>query len=248
MKGIKLIFGDCIEKMKNIPNESVDLILCDLPYGTTNNKWDIVINFEDLWNQYNRIIKKNGAIILFGNQPFTTDLINSNRKFFRYQLIWIKNKFSDFLNANRKPLKINEDINIFYKKQPTYNPQFSFSEPYERYNKQESVDKQTNYGKYKCNVTKNKDGRRMPTTALFFDKVIRTVHPTQKPVKLLEYLIKTYSNEGETVLDNCMGSGSTGVACVNTNRKFIGIELDKNYFTISIKRINEAVKISKNNL
>lgn len=233
---VKLINGDCIIEMNNIPDKSIDMILCDLPYGMTKNKWDIVIPFDKLWEQYNRVIKDNGAIILFGNNPFTAELILSNKKYFRYTLVWEKNKFSDFLNSKRKPMKIHEDIVIFYKKQPTYNPQLVVGEPYTRWNTQSSVDKQTNYGKIKENVVKN-DGTRLPTTVLKFNRKERPIHPTEKPVELLEWLIKTYTNEGDTILDNCMGSGSTGVACKNTNRNFIGIELNEEYFNIAKERI-----------
>lgn len=239
MKDFKLWQGDCLELMKQIPDGSVDMILCDLPYGTTQNSWDVVISFEELWEQYNRVIKDNGCIALFGNQPFTSHLVLSNEKNFRYSLVWVKNKFSDFLNAKRKPMKVNEDICIFYKKQPTYNPQYTYSSPYKRWNTQDAVDKQTNYGSHKSNVAES-DGKRLPLTVLNFNRVERPLHPTQKPVELLEWLIKTYTNEGETVLDNCMGSGSTGVACVNTNRKFIGIELEPRYFAIAKDRIESV--------
>ena len=233
-----LIKGDCLDVMQNIENESIDLILCDLPYGITKNKWDVVIPFEKLWEQYNRIIKKNGAVILFGSQPFTTMLISSNMKYFRYCLVWEKNKFSDFLNAKRKPMKTNEDICIFYKKQPTYNIQYWYSTPYTRWNTQKAVDKQTNYGEHKKNVCKS-DGKRLPTTVLKFNRVERPIHPTQKPVDLLEWLIKSYTNEGDIVLDNCMGIGSTGIAAEKNNRNFIGIELDETYY-------NKALEFIKN--
>ena len=234
---VYLVNGDCLEVMLNIENESIDLILCDLPYGITKNKWDVVISFEKLWEQYNRIIKKNGAIILFGSQPFTTMLISSNMKYFRYSLVWEKNKFSDFLNAKRKPMKTNEDICIFYKKQPTYNIQYWYSTPYERWNTQKAVDKQSNYGSHKENVAKS-EGERLPTTVLKFNRVERPSHPTQKPTDLLEWLIKSYTNEGETVLDNCMGVGSTGIACKNLKRSFIGIELNDIYFDIANELIH----------
>ena len=237
---IVLFKGDCLEVMKNIADDSVDFILCDLPYGVTRNKWDIIIPFEELWKQYNRVIKKNGAIVLFGSQPFTTLLISSNMKFFRYCLVWEKNKFSDFLNANRKPMKTNEDLCVFYKRLPTYNPQYWYSTPYERWNTQKAVDKQTNYGKHKKNKAKS-DGRRLPTTVLKFNRVERPKHPTQKPVDLLEWLIKSYSNEGDIVLDNCMGIGSTGKAAKNTKRKFIGIEKDETYYNNAVKFINDEL-------
>lgn len=233
-----LVKGDCLEVMLNIEPKSIDLILCDLPYGVTKNKWDVIISFEKLWEQYNRIIKDNGAIVLFGSQPFTTMLISSNMKYFRYCLVWEKNKFSDFLNAKRKPMKTNEDICIFYKKQPTYNIQYWYSTPYHRWNSQKAVDKQTNYGSHKSNVVES-DGKRLPTTVLKFDCVERPSHPTQKPVDLLEWLIKSYTNEGETVLDNCMGVGSTGVASKKNNRNFIGIELNETYYNQAVEFIQK---------
>jgi site-specific DNA-methyltransferase (adenine-specific) len=236
---VYLVNGDCLDVMLNIESGSIDLILCDLPYGITKNKWDIVIPFDKLWEQYNRIIKKNGAIILFGSQPFTTMLISSNIKYFRYSLVWEKNKFSDFLNAKRKPMKTNEDICIFYKKQPTYNIQYWYSTPYERWNTQKAVDKQSNYGSHKENVAKS-DGERLPTTVLKFNRVERPSHPTQKPTDLLEWLIKSYTNEGDTVLDNCMGVGSTGIAAKKTNRNFIGIELDEIYYNKAVAFISSS--------
>jgi site-specific DNA-methyltransferase (adenine-specific) len=235
---INLINGDCLIEMKNIETKSLDLILCDLPYGMTKNSWDAVIPFEKLWVEYNRIIKDNGAIILFGSQPFTSIMITSNLSMFRYSLVWEKNKFSDFLNAKRKPMKTNEDIAIFYKKQPKYNPQYWYSTPYTRWNTQTAVDKQTNYGSHKENFVESVDGKRLPTTVLKFNRVERPKHPTQKPVDLLEWLIKTYTNEGDVVLDNCMGVGSTGIACKNLKRSFIGIELEKKYYETAVELIN----------
>jgi site-specific DNA-methyltransferase (adenine-specific) len=223
--------------MKKIKDKSINMILCDLPYGMTKNKWDIIIPFDKLWLEYNRIIKDNGAIILFGSQPFTSLMITSNLKDFRYCLVWEKNKFSDFLNAKRKPMKTNEDIAIFYKKLPTYNPQYVYSTPYTRWNTQSAVDKQSNYGNHKENISKSLDGKRLPTTVLKFNRIERPLHPTQKPVDLLEWLVKTYTNANDTVLDNCMGVGSTGIACKNLKRNFIGIELNKQYFDIAIKQL-----------
>jgi site-specific DNA-methyltransferase (adenine-specific) len=232
---IKLKNGDCFELMKDIPNKSIDMILCDLPYGTTRNKWDSVIPFEPLWEQYNRIIKDNGAVALFSQMPFTADLVASNYKYFRYEWIWEKSSASGHLNANRMPMKKHENILIFYKKLPTYNPQFTKGKAYVSTCSSHS----SNYGKQKDNITTINDGKRYPVDIIKFSKDIG-LHPTQKPVALLEYIIKTYTNEGETVLDNCMGSGSTGVACVNTGRQFIGIELDIGYFEIAKNRIAEA--------
>jgi site-specific DNA-methyltransferase (adenine-specific) len=226
----QLILGDCLVEMKNIPSKSIDLIVTDLPYGLTKNDWDIIIPFDILWEQYNRIIKDNGAIVLFGNQPFTSFLIQSNPSMFRYSMVWYKNKFSDFLNANKKPMKIHEDIVVFYKEQPTYNIQYNYSTPYVRWNKQESINKQTNYNNYKETITTNESGKRLPTTVLQFNRVERPIHPTQKPVDLLEWIIKTYSNPNDIVLDSCMGVGSTGIACMNTERKFIGIEINELFY------------------
>jgi len=231
-----IIKGDCLAEMKNIQEKSIDMILCDLPYGMTKNSWDIVIPFDKLWIEYNRIIKDNGAIVLFGSQPFTSLMITSNLNMFRYCLVWEKNKFSDFLNSKRKPMKTNEDIAVFYKKQPVYNPQYWYSTPYTRWNTQTAVDKQSNYGTHKENYVES-DGKRLPTTVLKFNRVERPLHPTQKPTDLLEWLIKTYTNENDIVLDNCMGVGSTGVACKNINRKFIGIELEDKYYEIAKKNI-----------
>ena len=237
---IDLRHGDCLEIMKNIPDGSVDMIICDLPYGTTACKWDSIIPFEELWKGYCRIIKDDGAIILFGSEPFTSILICSQISLFRYDLIWDKQKGCDFLNANRKPLKSHENILVFYKKSPTYNKQYWYSTPYKKINgnkKQSSV-----YHDSHDVDTESTDGKRNPLSILSFPRDGNRVHPTQKPVALLEYLIKTYTNEGETVLDNCMGSGSTGVACVNTNRRFIGIELDDKYFEIAKQRIDAAIR------
>lgn len=237
---ITLYNNDCLIQMQSIEDKSIDMVLCDLPYGMTKNKWDSVIPFEKLWKEYHRIIKENGAIVLFGSQPFTSLLVTSNLKYFRYSLVWEKNKFSDFLNAKRKPMKVNEDILIFYKKQPTYNPQYWFSTPYTRWNTQQAVDKQTNYGSHKENIAESKDGKRLPTTVLKFNRVERPEHPTQKPVDLLEWLIKTYSNENETILDNCMGVGSTGTACKNLKRNFIGIEIEKKYYDIALDKLTKS--------
>lgn len=232
---INLYKGDCLELMKNIPDKSVDMVLCDLPYGTTQNKWDNCIDLSKLFLEYERIVKSGGVIALFSQQPFTSDLIQANRKHFRYEWIWQKSQGTGHLNANRMPLKIHESILIFYDRLPTYNPQFTEGKPYKTTYSTHS----SNYGKQKDNITTINEGKRYPTDILKFI-CEHGVHPTQKPVPLLEYMIKTYTNEGETVLDNCMGSGSTGVACVNTGRDFIGIELDENYFHIAEKRISDA--------
>ena len=236
VSGSTFVNADCFDVFPFIEDKSIDAIICDLPYGMTKNNWDSVLPIDKLWKEYNRIIKDNGAIILFGNQPFSSTLIVSNLKMFRYSLVWEKNKFSDFLNAKRKPMKTNEDILIFYKKQPTYNIQYWYGEPYKRWNTQEAVDKQTNYGNHKLNVSESKDGKRLPTTVLKFNRVERPSHPTEKPVELLEWLIKSYTNEGDMVLDNTMGSGTCGLASIKNNRKFIGIEKEKQYYDVAVRR------------
>lgn len=240
MKNIDLMQGDCLELMKDIPDKSVDMILCDLPYGTTACKWDSVIPFEPLWEQYKRIVKDNGAICLFGSEPFATELRHSNLKMYRYDWIWEKEQGANFMLCKYQPYKVHEIISVFSKNRHTYNPQMVKGKPYIS-GKGTSGDITRNVRKIQ---TKN-SGTRYPRSIQRFntDKGKGSLHPTQKPVALLEYLIKTYTNEGETVLDNCMGSGSTGVACINTNRKFIGIELDKQYFNIAQQRINDALSV-----
>lgn len=239
---IDLRKGDCLELMKNIPDGSVDMILCDLPYGTTDCKWDNVIPFEPLWEQYKRVINPNGAVVLFGSGMFTALLMCSNKKMWKYNLIWEKTTPTGFLNAKIMPLRTHEDICVFCVGKTKYNPQKTaghkrkVSTAEHKRNCKETED----YGKH--GLTTYDSTERYPRSVLKFktDKQKCALHPTQKPVALLEYLIRTYTNEGETVLDNCMGSGSTGVACVKTGRKFIGIELDEKYFDIAKNRIEEA--------
>lgn len=325
MDNINLYNGDCLEVMKSIPDKSVDMILCDLPYGTTDNPWDSVIPFEPLWEQYKRVLIDSGVVVLFGSQPFTTSIINSNLEMFRYEWIWEKESGTGFLNAKKAPLKNHENICVFYldkaevtgrskkfnelrnyfeeeKKKSglsnkdiqallgnqmyrhyfsagtqfsiptrknyeklqstgffktpydeikakwdklsqdcrfTYNPQFSEGKPYVSNGSGNS----SNWGNIKPKEYKSiNTGYRYPKSILKFNRDKEKLHPTQKPVALLEYLIKTYTNENELVLDNCMGSGSTGIACINTNRKFIGIELDNNYFNIAKDRINKRIQ------
>ena len=240
LKDIELWHGDCLELMKDISDKTVDMILCDLPYGTTRNKWDSIIPFEFLWDEYKRVIKDNGAICLFGQGAFTANLIMSNIPMYRYDLIWEKTKAGGFLNAKRMPLQAHENISIFYKKLPTYNPQMEQGEPYIR--KAVTNGDGNNYGKFnRVGQVHINNGERFPRSVIkISNDNHKSLHPTQKPVALLEYLIKTYTNEGETVLDNCMGSGSTGVACKKLNRKFIGIELDENYFNIAKERIEKS--------
>lgn len=238
--------GDCLELMKDIPGKSIDMILCDLPYGTTACKWDNVIPFAPLWEQYKRVIKQNGAIVLFSVQPFTTKLIYSNLKNYKYNWYWKKNNVTCFALAKHQPMRCVEDICVFYEKQPTYNPQglVKLDKPKTKHrnSRDDSV-----YGAGNLTKDYTQTYTNYPRHILeYANEAISSknrLHPTQKPVALLEYLIKTYTNEGETVLDNCMGSGSTGVACANTNRGFIGIELDNNYFKIAKERIAQAQKV-----
>lgn len=246
-KMIKLLHGDCLELMKDIPDKSIDMILCDLPYGTTSCKWDIIIPFDELWKEYERIISDIGAVVLFGTEPFSSKLRLSNMSLYKYDWKWIKSKVGNFLNCKNSPLKKYEDIIIFSKgtiangspKLMKYNPQGLIE-----------VNKKRNNGNRNKNATiGNRPSRQGEYKQKFTNYPINILefanedglHPTQKPVALLEYLIKTYTNEGETVLDNCMGSGSTGVACMNTNRNFIGIELDEKYFEIAKERINNII-------
>ena len=236
---IELYNGDCLELMKNIPDKSIDMILCDLPYGTTRNKWDSIIPLDKLWVRYNRIIKDNGAIVLFAQTPFDKVLGTSNLRLLRYEWIWEKEQGTGFLNAKKMPMKKHENILVFYKKLPTYNPQMREGKPYKNTRSDKNL-RCSNYGSAKECFVKVEHIGRYPISILNFERDKEKLHTTQKPVALLEYLIKTYTNENETVLDNCMGSGSTGIACINTNRNFIGIELDNNYFNIAKERIYKA--------
>ena len=247
-KNYELFQGNCLELMNSISDKSIDMILCDLPYGTTKCKWDIVIPFDRLWEQYNRIIKDKGAILLFGSEPFSSKLRISNLRMYKYDWIWKKTKAQGFLNSKKMPLKDYENICVFYKRLPVYNPQGIIYGNFQndrksKYNKGEDI-----YGKEKEFGISHMSN--FPKQIIEFSNPSGKgqLHPTQKPVELLEYLVKTYTDENDTVLDNCMGSGSTGVACVNTNRKFIGIELDNTYFEIAKERINKAVENTKSNL
>lgn len=236
----KIHHGDCLELMKDIPDKSIDMILCDLPYGTTACKWDTIIPLDKLWEQYERIIKEDGAIVLTASQPFTTTLINSNIKLFRYCWYWNKTYSVGFMNANKMPLRNVEEVVVFYKKLPTYNPQGLIEinkKQYRRKDKETTVynDMGLREGEYTQKYT------NYPTQVLSYGKEGKTVHPTQKPVALFEYLIKTYTNEGEVVLDNCIGSGTTAIAAINTGRFFIGIEKEKEYVDIANKRIEEVL-------
>lgn len=241
----KIYNEDCLKGMNRIPDKSIDMILCDLPYGTTSCKWDSIIPFEPLWEQYKRIIKDNGAIVLFAAQPFTTMLIHSNIKQYRYNWYWKKNNITGSTFAKVQPMRCIEDICVFYKQKPTYNPQglIKLDKPIVNYTKDhpshtyewrggpsKSIQEYTNYPNhllcFSGVATSRKSGR---------------LHPTQKPVPLLEYLVKTYTNEGEIVLDNCIGSGSTALACINTNRQYIGFETDINHYNTALSRVKQAI-------
>lgn len=243
IENITLWNGDCLELMNNIPDKSVNMILCDLPYGTTQCSWDNIIPFEPLWEQYNRVIKGNGVICLFGSEPFSSSLRLSNLKAYKYDWIWEKSKATGFLNAKKQPLRAYENICIFYKKQSTYNPQMVQGKVYNKGIRKKQTTNDV-YGNFLQTKVESKDGLRYPRNVLYYKTAEtegQTYHKTQKPIALLEYLIRTYTDEGDVVLDNCMGSGSTGVACLNTNRKFVGIEIDNTYFEIAKKRIEETV-------
>jgi site-specific DNA-methyltransferase (adenine-specific) len=256
---LQLYNGDCLQKMKDIPADSIDLILCDLPYGTTKCKWDTIIDIELLWIEYKRILKKpTGVIVLFGQQPFTSRLISSNYSWFKYNFIWKKNKTTQFLLANYRPMKCTEDICVFSPGgaaaasrktgNMTYNPQNLIPVSIKKKNSEKRIGKMLNQShhlgpnnKLISNEEYEQKFTNYPNEILEFDIESDTIHETQKPVPLIEYLMKTYSNEGDTVLDNAMGSGTTGIGCINTKRKFIGIELEKKYFDLSFKRLETYI-------
>ena len=239
---------DCLEGMKDIPDGSVDMVLCDLPYGVLNRQnrhaqWDNIIPFEPLWSQYKRVVKRNGAIILFGQGMFTAELMVSNKPMWKYNLIWHKtDRPTGFLNAKRMPLREHEDIMVFYKELPVYNPQMVKCEPHQRNHSRGKMEKEQSnrcYGemrKFDEVITDEK----YPRSIIRFPREEKTVHPTQKPVALCEWLIKTYSNEGDLILDNCIGSGTTAVACINTGRHFIGFETSKEYCDMAMERVRNT--------
>jgi DNA modification methylase len=245
---IQLMQSDCLEKMQEIPSGSVDAIITDPPYGTTACKWDSVIPFAPMWEQLRRIIKPNGVIVLFGSQPFTSALIMSNPKMFKYCWVWEKTLGTNPMIVSKQPFRKHEDISVFYSKRPTYNPQMVSGAPYVDSQRQSGLDA-INNGKRGIKKAIINKGTRYPSSVQKFSNGnYGNVHPTQKPVALMEYLIKTYTNENETVLDFTMGSGTTGVACVNTGRNFIGIEKDDKYFAIAQQRIAEAQRIKCSSL
>lgn len=241
MKNIELWQGDCLELMRNIPDKSVDMIFTDLPYGTTQCKWDSIISLNELWVHYKRIIKDNGAILLFAQTPFDKILGASNLQMLRYEWIWEKTQATGHLNANKMPMKAHENILVFYKKLPVYNPQMTEGHP-PMHSYRKTIETQNNtelYGRMDKEINGGGTTSRYPRDVLTFpsDKQKTHLHPTQKPLALCEYMIKPYTKEGDLVLDNCMGSGTTGVACKKLNRRFIGIELEEKYFNISYERI-----------
>lgn len=259
----KVIQGDCLDVMKDIPDNSVDMVLCDLPYGTTQNKWDSIIPLEKLWNQYNRIVKPNGAIVLTSQGVFTAKLILSNEKYFKYKIVWVKSKATNFLNAKKQPLRKHEDVCVFYKKQPNYNPQMSKGEAYDKGFRKDQLT--GSYGDFKSNHVKS-NGKRYPTDVIAYEEqsiddyvYIKTAesegkvyHPTQKPIELGRYLIKTFTKPGDVILDNACGSGSFLISALLENRNFIGIEKNEDvmlhkvdvtdYIEVCVNRIEETIK------
>lgn len=263
MSNLNLFNDDCFNVFPIIQSKSIDMILCDLPYGVTQNKWDNTLDLDKLWVEYSRVLKDIGVIVLFGKQPFTSILVTSNLKMFKYSLVWRKNLKTGNLNARKRPMGAYEDILVFYNKQPTYNPQ-RIPRTYQIPSGNKKNSKTTNYGKQREEYIDRQSEWLMPDDVIDYEdgynldalelenemlyiKCVHNsqhkVHPTQKPVELLEWLIRTYTNEKDLVLDNCMGSGSTGVACQNLNRDFIGIEIDKKYFEIAEKRIKESERV-----
>lgn len=245
---------DCLNGMSKLADGSVDAIICDPPFGTTDSYFDVKVPIEEMWAQFNRVTKHDAAIVLFSQLPFAVDLINANRKMFRYEWCWHKPKACGFLNANKMPLRAHENILVFYRALPTYNPQFSTGKPYARYQKEEPRDRARVYQGRGASFTANDGNHYYPRDVVTFStpapnsKDEKRIHPTQKPIALMEFLVKTYTNEYEIVLDATMGSGSTGVACVNTRRKFIGFETDKNFFEAAKKRLQAAENLRAQNI
>lgn len=240
---VKLYFGDCLDILPTIADNSVDMILCDLPYGATACKWDSIIPLDKLWNEYNRICKETAAMVFTAAQPFTTILASSNLDNFRYEWIWEKPQGTNPMNAKVMPLKSHENILVFYRKKPVYNPQMWYSTPYSGFSSETSRIGEV-YGSAKSKHKDNPEGTRYPKTVLKY-KQEKGLHPTQKPVELMRYLIRTYSNKNNVILDNTMGSGTTGVASILENRNFIGIENDEKYFSIAKERIETTEENNK---
>lgn len=244
----QVLHGDCLELMKELPDGSIDMVLCDLPYGVTQNKFDIRLPFGPLWEQYRRVVKEDGAIVLFAQGIFYVDLVASNRKMFRYDLVWDKVLTTGFLNAKRMPLRQHEQVAVFYRKMPVYNPQFHEGKPLhgrgKAYMEKDLVN--NNYGDFKPTEDVRKGStQKYPTSIIKFPKPHPSAsqHRTEKPIPMLEYLIRTFTNPGDTVLDNCMGAGGCGVAALNAGRKFIGMELDEDYFKAAAERLGNKLRM-----
>ena len=237
---VDLLYGDCLKLLPNLLDNSIDMLLVDLPYGTTACKWDSVLPLDKLWEQYNRVCKKDAAMVFTAAQPFTTVLASSNISNFRYEWIWEKPQGTNPMNSKIMPLKAHENILVFYRIKPTYNPQMWYSTPYSGFSSDTAKIGEV-YGQQQSKHRDNPEGSRYPKTVLKFKQEMGQ-HPTQKPVKLMEYLIKTYTNEGDTVLDNTMGSGTTGVAAVDTGRNFIGMENNRDYYQTAENRINHPIR------
>jgi len=243
----EILLGDCLELMKDIPNGSIDMILCDLPYGTTACKWDTIIPFDKLWEQYERVAKPNAPIVLTASQPFTSALVMSNPKLFKYEWIWEKSKASNFLLAKKQPLKAHENILVFANGTPKYYPQKTQGKPYYRggiKEKHDNPEVSNNIPNYHSHIRKSEDGMRLPRSVQYFTtaEFDGKFHPTQKPIALFEYLIKTYTNENDLVLDNTAGSGTTAIACLEENRQFIVMEKEQKYYDIILKRVGDFNK------
>ena len=235
----EILHGDCLEMLKQIPDDSIDMVLCDLPYGTTQCKWDSTIPFEPLWAEYNRVCKKNAPMVFTASQPFTSQLINSNIKNFKYTWVWEKSKATGYLNAKRMPMRAHEDVCVFYRKPPVYNPRMRQGDPY---NKGKAHRPTEVYGSQTATLVKNDTGLRYPRTVVYFktaESEGKVHHPTQKPVELFKYLIETYSNEGDIILDSCIGVGTTALAAIQSGRHYVGIELEEKYVSITNQRIKD---------
>ena len=242
VSGSTFVNADCFDVFPFIEDKSIDAIICDLPYGTTQCKWDSILPLEKLWNEYERMIKPNGVIVLTASQPFTTKLISSNFNLFRYELIYGKTKSSNFMQAKKQPLKTHENILVFYKKFGTYNPQMTKAIVLDKRKKEKQYShKEGSVNEGQKTFRKVENGLRYPTSSLLFNNSDKTKneHPTQKPIDLMEWLVKTYTNEGDMVLDNTMGSGTTNLACIKLNRKSIGIEKEKQYYDVAVRRLSE---------
>lgn len=237
----EIIHGDCLNVLCQVPSDSVDCVVCDLPYGHTHNQWDSVIPLDKLWSQYNRICKQNAAVVLFGQGMFTHQVMSSNPKQWRYNLVWLKDRVSGFLNANRMPLRCHEDIMVFYRNPPPYHPQMWSGEPNHSVGSAAGKPaRKSNYGAFNQHEIKAGNTEKHPRSVLFFKRPHPPVHPTQKPVELYEWLIRSYTNEGALVLDNCSGSGTCAVACIRQNRRYVCIEADFTYYEMSKKRAAET--------